>query len=60
MITNRSCFDGYLTDHCKDCRDWSDGSNGKSLGCNSCYPIDFCPYFVDKVQEEMHQEKEEE
>lgn len=41
----RSCLDGYLTEGCKTCPDWHDGSDG-SIGCGTHFPIMLCPYFA--------------
>ena len=41
----KSCLDGYLTDACKTCDMWKDGSTDEGLGCGTHYPIDFCPDF---------------
>jgi len=60
-----NCFEGYLTEGCKDCPDWCDGSNG-SIGCGTKYPIDWCPYFSSmwrknlmKAEEDIARQKAE-
>ena len=55
----KSCFDGYLTDGCKDCPDWEDGTEGKGLGCGTHYPIMHCEYFKRMYEEEEKREREE-
>lgn len=47
----RNCLEGYLTQDCKDCCNWSDGCDDRSIGCNTNFPIDWCPSFK-KVYEE--------
>ena len=46
-----SVLDGYLAPECAECEDWSDGSDGRGLGCNIRVPIDLCPAFK-RVMEE--------
>lgn len=41
----RSCLDGYLTDGCKNCPNWADGTDGRGIGCTTSFPIDLCPHF---------------
>lgn len=48
----RSCLDGYLTDGCKDCPYWADGTDNRGIGCACCFPIMECPYFADMVKRE--------
>lgn len=49
----RSIFDGYLTDGCKNCPDWLDGSDpNKGYGCGTHYPIDWCPHFAKLMEED--------
>lgn len=54
----KSCFDGYLTEGCKDCPDWKDGTkydeqgNWLGIGCGTHYPIDWCPHFRKMMEEE--------
>lgn len=52
-----NCFEGYLTDACKKCDFWKDGSDG-SLGCACPGPIDHCEAFVEayKKAEEFRRE----
>lgn len=52
----RSIFDGYLTDECKDCSCWRDGSDG-TYGCGISVPIHLCPAF--KKMMEMDEAKGE-
>ena len=40
----KNCFEGYLTDACKDCGFWHDGT-GDSIGCGAPFPIDHCDDF---------------
>lgn len=55
----KSCFDGYLTDHCSQCPDWADGTDGRGIGCGTRFPIDWCPYFAKMFkEEEMKRQKE--
>lgn len=58
----RSILDGYLTDECKTCPCWQDGSNGKGYGCGTTVPIDLCPAFkkmmeADKQYTEIEEEE---
>lgn len=48
----KSILDGYLTDGCKDCANWSDGTDGRGYGCNTSCPIDWCPYFQAEMEKE--------
>lgn len=54
----RSCLDGYLTEGCKTCPDWSDGTNPTQLGvgCACHFPIHWCPHFAQamRANEEAH------
>ena len=52
-----SCLDGYLTEGCKTCEDWCDGSNG-SIGCGTHYPIAWCPYFSEMMRRDNEKRKE--
>lgn len=52
----RSIFDGYLTDKCKNCPCWRDGSDGKSYGCGTPTKIDLCPAFKETM--ELYERKE--
>ena len=47
----KSCFEGYLTEQCKNCPDWRDGTDG-TIGCATHYPIDLCPHFAKMYKEE--------
>ena len=40
-----NCLEGYLTDGCKTCPDWLDGTEGRGIGCGTRRPIDECPHF---------------
>lgn len=44
----KSCFDGYLTEGCKDCPDW----NKNGLGCGFNYDIMLCPHFAKMYNED--------
>ena len=46
----RSIFDGYLTNECKNCPCWQDGSNGKGYGCGTPTKIDLCPTFKEMMK----------
>lgn len=49
----KSCLDGYLTDGCKTCPDWNDGSDRtKGIGCCSHFPIMWCKHFSKMVEEQ--------
>ena len=48
----RSVLDGYLTEGCKTCSMWSDGHDGRPLGCNTNVPIDWCPHFKKLMEED--------
>lgn len=54
----RNCFEGYLTEGCKDCPDWRDGTRGM-IGCATHYPIDWCPYFKKMMEDDAKREIEE-
>lgn len=54
----RNCFEGYLTEGCKTCPDWKDGTDG-SFGCATRYPIDWCPYFKKAMEDDRKREIEE-
>lgn len=50
---NRNCFDGYLTEECKNCEFWADGSDmKKGIGCMYPGPIDNCEAFAKAYEEE--------
>ena len=54
----RSCFDGYLTDECKDCPDWKNGDNDDGIiGCATRLPIMLCPYFKKMYEERAENER---
>ena len=53
----KSVFDGYLTDSCKECESWSDGYDGRPLGCCTCFPIMHCDAFREMYEKEMKQSK---
>lgn len=48
----RSVFDGYLTDSCKECESWSDGQDGRPLGCCARWPIMHCDAFREMYEKE--------
>lgn len=52
----KSVFDGYLTESCATCDAWSDGKNGKPLGCGYCGPIMNCDAFRKMYEEENDHE----
>ena len=51
----KSVFDGYLTESCKECESWSDGQDGRPLGCCTCFPIMHCDAFREMYEKEMKQ-----
>lgn len=55
----KSCFDGYLTPECAQCPDWSDGVDGRPLGCNTSMPIMWCKSFEKMFSEDPRNKKEE-
>ena len=55
----RSVLDGYLTEGCKDCCNWSDGTDGRGLGCNTSCPIDWCPCFKAMMEKEAREKEKE-
>ena len=56
----KSCFDGYLTDECKNCGWWKDGTDEyHSIGCGCPFPIDHCEAFHKMEQEEYKKLEEE-
>lgn len=48
----KSCLDGYLTEECKKCPDWT--NNKDSIGCACCFPIMECKAFA-----KMYNEREQ-
>lgn len=48
----KSCLDGYLTEGCKKCSDWADGSDNRGIGCACNFPIAWCPHFSKMVEED--------
>ena len=60
----KSCFDGYLTDECKNCPDWKDRDNNDGVfGCATKLPIMLCPYFkkmLEQDEKERRLKKEQE
>lgn len=40
-----NCLEGYLTEGCKTCPDWLNGTEGRGIGCGTNKPIDECPHF---------------
>ncbi len=50
-MKNKSCLDGYLTNKCRECPDWSDGTDGRGVGCNTRYPISWCDAFTKMCEE---------
>lgn len=54
----KSVLDGYLTEGCKECPDWSDGTDKTKFGIGCCcsFPIDWCPYFKEMMQKEERKE----
>lgn len=43
----KSCLDGYLTEGCKTCLDWSDGTDdNRGIGCDCRFPIMECWHFA--------------
>lgn len=47
----KSILDGYLTESCKDCPCWKDGSDG-TYGCGTNIPIHLCPAFAKMMEED--------
>ena len=45
----KNCFDGYLTDGCKNCEFWHDGGDN-SIGCGCPFPISHCEHFAEMEQ----------
>lgn len=50
----KSVFDGYLTEGCKTCDCWMDGTNESDwcIGCGTSLPIDWCPYFREMMEKD--------
>ena len=48
----KNCFDGYLTEGCKTCPDWADGTDDRGIGCACHFPIMRCPHFAKMYNEE--------
>ncbi len=48
----KSCLDGYLTDGCKTCPDWADGTGERGIGCATHLPIMLCPHFKAMYEQE--------
>lgn len=55
----RSCLDGYLTDGCRTCPDWADGTDNRGIGCACHFPIMHCPHFAAMYEQEEREEREE-
>lgn len=51
LIFLKSCFDGYLTEHCAECEDWHNGEDG-CVGCATRQPIMECPHFAKMMEDE--------
>lgn len=51
----KSILDGYLTEGCKDCFCWADGTDDRGYGCATTQPIDRCPYFRAMMEKEYHE-----
>lgn len=54
---SRNCLEGYLTPDCPKCCLWSDGSDGRGIGCNTSVPIDWCPSFKKVYEEDSRNDK---
>ena len=48
----KNCFDGYLTNACKSCPFWKDGTTNEGIGCAYPGPIDHCEAFKKMSEEE--------
>jgi len=55
----KSVFDGYLTESCATCDAWSDGKDGRPLGCCYCGPIMNCEAFSKMYYEEEKKNEKE-
>ena len=52
----RCCLTGYLTEECKTCPWWADGSNG-AIGCAYPGPIMNCEAFAKMYEEDEREEQ---
>lgn len=58
-MTYGNCFEGYLTEGCKDCECWSDKNNYKGyIGCGYCGPIMNCTHFAKRFEEDAKKRRE--
>lgn len=49
----KNCLEGYLTDECASCCDWSDGIGEKTaIGCCCNFPIGMCKAFANMMKEQ--------
>lgn len=48
----RNCLEEFLTDKCKHCPFWWDGSNTPGVGCGIPAPIMMCPAFAEMYNRE--------
>ena len=55
----KNCLDGYLTEGCKNCPDWADGTDDRVIGCAAHFPIMLCPHFKAMCEAEESKENEE-
>jgi hypothetical protein len=54
----KNCFEEYLTNGCKKCEFWADGSDPeRGIGCASPFPIMHCPDFAEQYEKDQ-KEKE--
>ena len=52
----KNCFDGYLTNGCRNCEYWHDGSDN-TIGCGCPFPISLCEHFAE-MERKNNQSKE--
>lgn len=60
-MSYRNCLDGYLTEGCKTCPDWADGSDPNlGIGCACHFPIHLCPHFAKAMREDEEDNRKSE
>ncbi len=52
----KNCFEGYLTDGCKNCEFWHDGSDN-AIGCGCPFPISHCEDFAEMERKNNQNEE---
>ena len=53
-MEEKTVFCEYLTEGCKTCPDWADGTNENGVGCACHFPIMQCPHFSKMINGEKN------